>query len=147
MFDAKESAAAIKAKSRKEIIPPNLGVPIIIRKLHPYDYIAEPGMREKFAERLAIPTAEISATSSGPQPAARDFAFEYEYMTHIAKKGVITPRVVDSEIPGDDEVSILDLASDLTFIAMEILKFSGLIDEAKVVDSFREGAAEKPADG
>lgn len=150
-FDGKESAAALKAKSRKTVILPEAQVPILIRKLVPRDFVS--GLIAANAN-LDIPAGSITVNPNETEEQAKTRARVQAMQNNpatlnalaktIFDKGVLAPRILldDEAIAGDGEVNAWDFVEkDLKWLMTQIIEFSGLGAEAQAVESFREGEA------
>jgi len=151
-FSGKESAAALKAKSRKTVILPEAQVPFLIRRLVPRDFVADLIAANA---NLDIPSGSITVnpneTEAQAKVRARLQAMQNSPATldalakTIFDKGVLAPRILlDEDMPaGEGEVNAWDVPpDDLKWLLMQVIEFSGLGAEAQAVESFREGEAE-----
>jgi len=154
--NGKESAAALKAKSRKTVILPEAQVPFLIRKLVPRDFIA--GILKANAG-LDIPAGSIipDPNETEAQAAARMRAQAMQKnpatLSALAEtifgKGVLAPRILleDDAVAGDGEVNAWDIPpDDLKWLLLQVIEFSGLGLEAQAIESFREGEASNDGD-
>lgn len=150
-LSAKRSAEALKARSRKWVTLPEAGVAVLIRKLIPRDFVAGIAAATR---GLDIPAGSIVAEPGETDERARARARARAMMDDpkvldalgevVFGKGVLAPRILlDSEaVAGDGEVNAWDVPeSDLRWLLLEIIEFSGLGREARAVESFREGEA------
>jgi len=147
--NGKESAEALKAKSRKTVMLPEAQVPILIRRLVPRDFVA--GIL-KANVGLDIPAGSIipDPNETEAQAAARMRAQAMQKnpatLSALAEtifgKGVLAPRILleDDAVAGDGEVNAWDIPpDDLKWLLMQVIEFSGLGLEAQAIESFREG--------
>ena len=154
--NGKESAEALKAKSRKTVILPEAQVPFLIRKLLPRDFVT--GILKANAG-LDIPAGSIipDPNETEAQAAARMRAQAMQKnpatLSALAEtifgKGVLAPRILleDDAVVGDGEVNAWDIPpDDLKWLLMQVIEFSGLGLEAQAIESFREGEASNDGD-
>ena len=150
--NGKESAAALKAKSRKTVILPEAQVPFEIRKLVPRDFIS----CIEVVRHLDIPQR---STLDGPDEseavkAAREKRVkeilgsspEYQkaFLSVVLGRGIIAPKILleDDQTAGEGEVNAFDVPpNDLTWLINQTIEFAGLGTEAQAVEFFRGKAS------
>ena len=155
-MNGNESAAALKAKSRKTVTLPEAQVAFEIRKLMPRDFIscidvvrqldipqhsALPGPDEKEAvvEKRRKHIQETVAASAEYQKA---------FLAVVFGRGVVAPKILmeDDQVAGEGEVNAFDIPSgDLPWLINQIIDFAGLGTEAQAIEFFRGKAL--PDDG
>ena len=151
MFDPKKSAASIKARSRKEVTLPEGGEPVEIRKLTPRDFVSAVATATAGVD---IPTAAL-VPIEGETPEhtrRRILSASPEAQEAVARvlltRGVLAPKIIidDEPLASDGEVNANDLGTrNIAFLIQEVIEFSGLGEEARAVERFREGDPEQPS--
>jgi len=154
-MNGNESAAALKAKSRKTVTLPEAQVAFEIRKLMPRDFIscidvvrqldipqhsALPGPDEKEA------VVEARRKHAAEMEAAPEF--QKAALAVILGRGVIAPKILmeDDQVAGDGEVNAFDFTeNDFLWLIWQIREFAGLGMEAQAIEFFRGKAL--PDDG
>jgi hypothetical protein len=144
---ARESAARLKAQSRKVVTAPRSGVKFEIRRLIPRDFV------EIAADlNIDIPSGATLADPQEPGRVAPPLRNPNEeravqaYYRAALERGVLAPMVIfDDDIEaGEGMVNLWDIPpEDVHWLVAEISEFSGLGVEARAREKFREGS---PAD-